>query len=254
MKEYCLLYSAHSYFKAEICEESGSSMSGLLIIMAKQPGLGTVKTRLSPALNPQQCLVLYEAFLRDTIRLVDEACELAAEVTPALAYAPAGSRAFFRGVVPGHFVLLPQIGGDLGERLCNLPSQAGRLGYGEVAMISSDSPTLPTGMVASGFAELRQTEADVVLGPCDDGGYYLIGMKRPQPALFTGISWSTEHVTRQTLEAARAALLRVSLLPAWPDVDTVDSLNALWAGLRDNRGKAPHTYDALEAMNLRMSA
>ncbi|HET9493153.1 MAG TPA: TIGR04282 family arsenosugar biosynthesis glycosyltransferase [Chloroflexia bacterium] len=229
-------------------------MGGLLIIMAKQPGLGTVKTRLSPPLKPQQCLVLYEAFLRDTIRLVDRACEIAGDVTPALAYAPAGSRAFFRGVVPRHFVLLPQTGGDLGERLSNLPSQAGRSGYSEVAMISSDSPTLPSGVAAHCFTELRQNGADVALGPCDDGGYYLIGMTRPQPALFQGIAWSTEQVTRQTLEAAAEARLRVSLLASWPDVDTIESLNAMWTGLQDDRESAPHTHDALAAMNLRMTA
>jgi uncharacterized protein len=229
-------------------------MGGLLIIMAKQPGLGTVKTRLSPPLDPQQCLVLYEAFLRDTIRLVDEACEIAGDVTPALAYAPAGSRAFFRAIVPWRFVLLPQTGADLGERLCNLPSQARRLGYSEMAMVSSDSPALPASVAVRCFAELRHTKADVVLGPCDDGGYYLIGMQRPQPALFTGISWSTEHVTRQTLEAAQAAGLRVSLLPSWPDVDTIEDLNALWAGLQGSRESAPHTHDALALMNLRRTA
>jgi hypothetical protein len=121
-------------------------------------------------------------------------------------------------------------------------------------MISSDSPTLPAGVAAHCFAELRENATDVVLGPCDDGGYYLIGMKRPQPALFKGIAWSTEHVTRQTLEAAQAARLRVSLLPSWPDVDTAESLNTLWASLQGNREIAPYTHDALAAMNLRMTA
>jgi glycosyltransferase A (GT-A) superfamily protein (DUF2064 family) len=101
---------------------------------------------------------------------------------------------------------------------------------------------------------LRQTRADVVLGPCDDGGYYLIGMKRPQPALFAGIPWSTEHVTRRTLGAAEAAHLRVSLLPSWPDVDTEESLNALWADLQGSREIAPHTHDAMAAIDFRMTA
>src|SRR5688572_24545261 len=111
-------------------------MSGMLIIMAKQPSLGAVKTRLSPPLRPQECIALYGAFLRDTISLVDAACRLAGEVTPAIAYAPADAEGFFRVLAPNHFVLLPQIGADLGERLSNLPVQAGELGYSPVAMIS----------------------------------------------------------------------------------------------------------------------
>jgi uncharacterized protein len=230
-------------------------MSGLLIIMAKHPALGAVKTRLRPPLSSQECRVLYAAFLRDTIALVDEACKLAGGVTPGLAYAPAEAECAFRSVVPDHFVLLPQQGADLGERLSNLPYQAQLAGHAPVAMISSDSPTLPAAVVARCFTELRAgstgTQADVVLGPCHDGGYYLIGMNRPRPALFEGIDWSTERVTCQTLRAAEEAGLRVSLLPPWPDVDTAEDLNSLWVGLRDNRQAAPHTYDALSRKIMR---
>src|SRR5947208_16956408 len=116
-------------------------MGGLLIIMAKRPEVGTVKTRLCPPLTPEGAMSLYDAFLCDTIELVTEACKLVGDVTPALAYAPAEAHDHFRAILSGDFVLLPQIGADLGERLRNLPYQAQQLGYGPVAMISCDSPT-----------------------------------------------------------------------------------------------------------------
>ena len=218
--------------------------AGLLIIMAKQPHAGAVKTRLCPLLTPAQAAALYSAFLRDTIALVAAAAQLAA-VTPALAYAPADAAAYFRALVPDSFVLLPQLGANLGERLGNLPAQAQALGFAAVAMISSDSPTLPPALVARAFAELARPAVDVVLGPCTDGGYYLIGLHAPQPALFTGITWSTDQVTAQTLAAAAGAELRVALLPPWYDTDTVDDLIRLQVDLADDPAGAPHTRAVL---------
>ncbi len=218
--------------------------SGLLIIMAKQPRAGGVKTRLCPPLTPAQAEALYTAFLRDTIALVAEAARLAG-VTPALAYAPREAEAYFRTLVPDSFVLLPQQGADLGERLNALPEQARAAGFAAAAMISSDSPTLPPRLVARTFAELARPGVDVMLGPCTDGGYYLIGMNAPQPALFTGIAWSTAQVTAQTLAAADRAGLRVALLPTWYDTDTADDLARLQADLAANPAGAPHTRAVL---------
>lgn len=220
-------------------------MSGILIIMAKQPSFGAVKTRLCPPLSKDEAMRLYIAFLSDTIALVDAACELAGDVTPALAYSPLAAHDYFRALLPTRFKLFPQMGNDLGERLNNLPVQAGRLGFGPTAMISSDSPTLAPTLVANTFIELARPSTDVVLGPCTDGGYYLIGMNKPQPALFRGITWSTEHVMRETLAAAEQAGLRVATLDLWYDVDTVEDLRQMWADLERHTALAPHTYEAL---------
>ena len=224
-------------------------MNGILIIMAKQPIYGAVKTRLCPPLTSQEALLLYEAFLRDTISLVDEACALAGNVTPALASSPRGSHDYFLDLVPERFALLPQVGEDLGERLSNLPAQASALGFGPTAMISSDSPTLPPGVVARCFEELARPGMDVVLGPCTDGGYYLIGMNEPQPAIFRGITWSTEHVMRETLVAADHAGLRVATLPAWYDADGVDDLRRMWTDLQADSQLAPHTRQVLGGLH-----
>ncbi|HMA37077.1 MAG TPA: TIGR04282 family arsenosugar biosynthesis glycosyltransferase [Chloroflexia bacterium] len=218
--------------------------------MAKQPQAGAVKTRLCPPLTPAGALALYEAFLHDTIALVATACTLAGDVTPALAYAPAGAHDYFRACTPDRFVLLPQHGADLGERLSRLPAQAAARGYGPVAMIDSDSPTLPPAYAAQAFAALARADVDVVLGPCRDGGYYLIGMKAPQPALFRAIPWSTDQVTRATLAAAARAGLRVVCLPAWYDADTAADLETLRATLAADPARAPHTHEVLAGRGL----
>ncbi len=223
---------------------------GLLIIMAKQPAPGAVKTRLSPPLTPDEALALYQAFLLDTIGLVAAACRLAGTATPALAYAPAPAAEYFRALVPAHFVLLPQRGATLGERLASLPGQAAALGFARVAMIDSDSPTLPPATVAHCFAELARPDVDVVLGPCRDGGYYLIGLNAPQPALFRDIPWSTDQVTRETLAAVRATGLQVALLPPWYDVDTAADLRHLRAELQTHPDAAPATRRALARIEL----
>jgi hypothetical protein len=95
--------------------------------------------------------------------------------------------------------------------------------------MDSDSPTLPLGCLVAAFAALD--DADVVLGPCDDGGYYLIGLKRPAPRLLREVPMSTPTVAADTLALAAAAGLRVGLLPAWYDVDDAASLARLMAEL-----------------------
>jgi glycosyltransferase A (GT-A) superfamily protein (DUF2064 family) len=109
-----------------------------------------------------------------------------------------------------------------------------------VVIMDSDSPTLPPAQVAGAFAALDG--ADVVLGPCEDGGYYLIGLKRPQPRLLREVPMSTPHVLRDTLALAEQAGLRVALLAPWYDVDTAQELDRLRADLAYQApGIAPHT-------------
>ena len=115
-------------------------------------------------------------------------------------------------------------------------------------MISSDSPTLPAIVATECFAQLSKPNVDVVLGPCEDGGYYLIGMKTPQRALFTRITWSTDRVTRETVEAAAKAGLNVAFLPLWYDADTIEDLERMWADLERDKVKAPRTHALLASL------
>jgi hypothetical protein len=210
----------------------------VLVIMAKRPAVDETKSRLSPPLTPAQAAALYEALLRDTIDLAAglEGVQLAVAVTPADAID------YFQRITPPGTTLLPIVGVDIGDCL----NQAlGRLladGYTRTLAIHSDGPTLPAAYVQRALAELRNREIDVVLGPSEDGGYYLIGLKQPHPELFQGIAWSTDQVTAQTLARIGALGLRMAQLPSWYDVDTAADLDRLRAELPTLPDDAlPHT-------------
>src|SRR5688500_17515080 len=144
-----------------------------LLAIAKQPAPGQTKTRLSPPLSLPAAAELYEAFLRDTLALM----RTVADVQPGLVYWPETAGAYFQALAPDFF-LLPQTGDDLGARLDHaLTHCLLQRGAGKVVIMDTDSPTLPAAYLALAFARLDT--ADVVLGPCDDGGYYLIGLNRP---------------------------------------------------------------------------
>jgi rSAM/selenodomain-associated transferase 1 len=209
-----------------------------LIVMAKEPEAGKTKTRLSPPLSGEQAAELYRRFLLDTLELM-----LRVEIAqPILAYTPDEAESFFRGFAPSGFAFTPQVGADLGERLDNVLAHCLREGYEQVVVMDSDSPSLPAAILERAFRELQAPGVDVVLGPCEDGGYYLIGIKAPCRALFQGIAWSTPTVTAETLERAREHGLQVSRLPPWYDVDTYVDLQRLAAELGSlPDGRARHT-------------
>lgn len=111
-------------------------------------------------------------------------------------------------------------------RLHHAISRVLALGYRRVLTIGTDSPTLPPAYLEEAAAQLG--EHDVVLGPAEDGGYYLIGVKAAPIALFEGIAWSTEEVFAQTLQRAEALQLSVHLLPQWYDIDDAATLEKFY--------------------------
>jgi hypothetical protein len=190
-------------------------------VVAKRPAPGRTKTRLTPPLRPEDAAALYECFLRDTLDLV----RCVPDVQPAIAYLPAAERDYFARLAPD-FDLVLQEGDSLGERLDHALSRYLAAGYRHVAIMNSDGPTLPLACLTGAFDALAGG-AEVVLGPCDDGGYYLIGLRRPAPQLLRNVRMSTPHVLVDTLALARQQGLRVELLPTWYDVDDADSLARL---------------------------
>jgi rSAM/selenodomain-associated transferase 1 len=192
-----------------------------LLVVAKRPASGRTKTRLTPPLSPERAAALYECFLRDTLDLIRRI----PDVQPVVAYLPAGAEGYFADLAPDFERVLQQ-GADLGPRLDNALTAYLRRGYQRVVIMNSDGPTLPPSHLEAAFAALAG-ETDVVLGPCDDGGYYLIGVKRPVPRLLRRVQMSTPNVTADTLALADEEGLRVELLPAWYDVDDAASLARL---------------------------
>lgn len=197
-----------------------------LAIMTKAPRAGDVKTRLSPPLTPEQAATLSLCFLRDTAANVARVADSAACESVAI-YTPVGSEAMFEGLLPASFSLLPQRGESLSERLIHGVHDLLALGYDSLCMLGSDSPTLPPAMLKTAITALQTGQDCVVLGPAHDGGYYLIGLKKTHPELFTGIDWSTDKVLAQTLERATGIGLPVKLLDHWYDVDDVAALGRL---------------------------
>jgi len=205
-----------------------------LLVVAKQPAPGQTKTRLCPPLTHDQAAELYDCFLRDTLSIMREVTD----VRCVIGYLPEDAQGYFRQFAPD-MELSPQDGRSLGERLDHLLTEALLGGSQRAVIMDSDSPTLPAAYLRQAFDDL--SDADVVLGPTRDGGYYLIGMKQPQPQLLREVQMSTPRVLADTLALAEASGLTVSLLPTWYDVDTVGELYQLegeLAGLSANGSAA----------------
>jgi rSAM/selenodomain-associated transferase 1 len=205
-----------------------------VVIMAKVPEAGAVKTRLCPPLSPQEAAALYQAFLLDKIAQVRT---LKAAV-PVIAYTPCTGCRFFSELA-ADFILLPQQGADLGERLANSLAQLLAEGYSGALAIDSDTPTLPTAYLQQAIDLIATPRTDVVLGPSEDGGYYLIGLNQVHRELFENIAWSTDAVMPQTVQRAAAKGLHIARLPSWFDVDTPPDLDRLRATLVQMTDKAP---------------
>jgi glycosyltransferase A (GT-A) superfamily protein (DUF2064 family) len=126
-----------------------------------------------------------------------------------------------------------QAGADLGERLHNAVVRSLQEGYRQVVITDSDSPTLPLAYLQQAFHQLDDPAVDVVLGPCEDGGYYLVGIKAPCAPLFCGVAMSTPSVLSDTVARANEQGLNVSCLPAWYDIDTYQDLRRLTKELDD---------------------
>ena len=212
-----------------------------LLVIAKRPTPGQTKTRLSPPLTPEQASALYQDFLGDTLDIA----RAVPEVARLIYYAPDDAAGYFGRLAPD-FGLAPQVGAGLGARLDHALTEFLCAGHERVVIMDSDSPTLPAACVTQAFGELARHE--VVLGPCDDGGYYLIGLTRPQPRLLREVQMSQPNVLRETVALAQSLGLRVALLPRWYDVDTVDELTRLQAELSDTAiAAAPRTRARLAA-------
>lgn len=192
--------------------------------MAKEPLPGRTKTRLCPPLTADEAADLYTCFLADVTDTVREVAEKQPEIAPWIAYHPLGSAGYFEQLAPD-FRLVPQLGERLNERLLTVFETCFEQGCSMVAAINSDSPTLPGEYLIEAFDRLET--ADVVLGPCEDGGYYLIGLKRPCPEIILPVQMSTERVLADTLDLIEAQGLAVEQLPVWYDVDTVEELTRL---------------------------
>jgi rSAM/selenodomain-associated transferase 1 len=205
-----------------------------IAVMAKSPRAGKVKTRLCPPLEPEEARAMSAAFLRD----ITENLRAAAKEAPIdgwIAYAPEGTAHLFDGLLAeGTGLLLadgsPAMPPDVqafGRSLLHATQAMFAMGYGAAVVLNADSPTLPTARLVQTATHLLRPGSRAVLGPADDGGYYLLGMQTVQPRLYGDITWSTDLVAQQTRERAAEIGLSLVELPCWYDVDDRAALHRL---------------------------
>ncbi len=186
----------------------------------RYPEAGTAKTRLIPKLGAEGAAALANELARHTLDVVDA---VAAEggIDVSLWYTGCDeTRA--REIAPGSYNYREQSGSDLGSRMNGAFESAFDEGYDQVALIGTDCPELNESVLAQAFDCLA--DSDLAIGPARDGGYYLIAMKAPTPALFEGIAWGTSEVLEATLQAAEKLGLAAAGLPLLWDVDRPEDL------------------------------
>ncbi len=229
----------------------------ILVVMAKYPRPGSVKTRLCPPLNHQSAALLSLAFIRDAIGLAEGvSCD-----ARYLAVHPEYLAASLKEEIGSEMAVIPQEGNDLGERMFSVVRRAFFEGTWKSALrasdravdgkhlviIGSDSPTLPIDFVNLAFVRLQ--EFDLAIGPSSDGGYYLIGMSKPVREIFEGVEWGSDGALQQTMKKAKMAGLSVCELPEWYDIDTPKDLSRLKAELARRHDVAKNTRAILDRLH-----
>jgi len=207
--------------------------------MAKASAPGRTKTRLVPPLSFDEAAQFNTAFLRDIADNI-RAAATEASVAGHMAFGPPQARHFFQEHIPGEIGLIEAWYPNFGDCLFRAIEQLLEHGHHSAVVLNSDSPTLPSSLLVEAARVLARPGDRAVLGPANDGGYYLLGLKAAHRCLFDDIAWSTEHVARQTLERAADLGLPVHVLPEWYDVDDVAALKILQGELFDGRSFAEH--------------
>jgi len=214
--------------------------SRAIVMYARPPVEGRVKTRLQPGLSPAQALSLYEAMLSDGIERMTAFA--AGSAVPFVSFSgechAAGELARLLGTVRVEY----QLGEDLGARMAHTVETRLREGFRQVVLLGSDSPNLPLDYLDQAFEALMAV--DLVIGPAEDGGYYLLGARRLHRRLFQQVPWGTAGVLSVTRERIKSGHITCHELPTWYDIDTPASVARLQADLQRSRpgedGPEPH--------------
>lgn len=189
-------------------------MNPLAIVFLKAPQIGLVKTRLGREIGYEQATGIYRMLAEEQIRRMP--CGLSREIH----YAPKDAGAEMTAWLGAGEAYRVQAAGDLGVRLREATGNALARGFDRVVVLGADCPSLDAAVLEDAFSRLDS--ADVVLGPAEDGGYYLVGLRSPAPRLFEDIAWGTATVLATTLERVRELGRSCALLPVLADIDTAD--------------------------------
>jgi rSAM/selenodomain-associated transferase 1 len=212
-------------------QNSVVSRRNVLVIFARAPQPGQVKTRIAAELGSLEALEIYRTLAAQTIAAARSGTNYCVTV----AYSPRDAEGVMRDWLGASLSLRPQRDGDLDARMAATIDDEFARGAHRVVVIGTDCPGLTSTHIENAFARLEKW--DVVLGPATDGGYYLIGMTRPLPELFEDVPWSSPETLRVTVERARQRELRISLLEELADIDTADDWRA-WLSRQAQRGES----------------
>ncbi|MHC4243164.1 MAG: TIGR04282 family arsenosugar biosynthesis glycosyltransferase [Planctomycetota bacterium] len=213
-----------------------------LLLFVKSPIKGQVKTRLAAETGGDFAVELYKCFVEDTISFAENL-----DVHIEVCFCPANRKMTFSEWLGQQYCYTPQVGENLGEKLRNAFDNAFEEGFTNVVAIGSDSPDMPGNYLSESFETLA--EYDTVIGPANDGGYYLIGCSKKGfiPEVFDNISWSTNSVFEQTVSILKQHDRKVYSLPLWHDVDTLEDLKSLLLRTRSTAFEKSKTYSYLTA-------
>jgi len=204
-------------------------------IMMKTPRNGFSKTRLSPPLSAEEAAGISRCFLKDTSVVIEALSRQDPFVVGVAIYTPVGSEGDLGELLPPGFKMIAQREGDFGTRLSGAAEDLFSVGFSAVCLIGSDSPTLPFHYLQDLATFLKEPKDRMVIGPCWDGGYYLLGLRDAHTRLFENITWSTDRVYGETIERSKEINLPAVTLPVWYDVDDQFSLNRLLSELFPER-------------------
>lgn len=195
-------------------------MKKAVICFTRVPKPGLTKTRLLPILSGDQCAKLHTGFLTDLAQVYSRM-----DADLFVAYTPDPDWQMLLPLFPGATGFFPQQGADLGEKMHHAICRVLEAGYEKVVLTGADLPLMTVSHLESGFAALEN--GDIAIGPTSDGGYYLVGMKKPCRVIFENQSYGGNTVLENTLAAGRNAGLTVALAASCDDVDTPEDLRAL---------------------------
>ncbi len=214
-----------------------------ILLYVKYPEAGRVKTRLARTIGNRHAVAVYRCFLADMLAML-QCADPNSRHKVCICYAPQSAESAFRSWLGDEYVYCPQHGSDLGDRMSDSFWQAFQAGYGKAVLIGGDLPDLPADHVTTAFAQLDTH--DVVIGPTNDGGYYLIGFRQDSfaPEIFHEMTWSTMTVYAQTVRKIEALGRTYARLPEWWDVDVEDDIRQLLVRNRES-GRAPQTLEYL---------
>lgn len=215
-------------------------MKRAIIIMAKVPISGNVKTRLQDALTPEKCAELAAAFLKDTFNKAKSVCE-----NTIIAFFPPSEKNKLVEILSDETFFIEQTGENLGERMFNAFEFAFSQKTDSVVMIGTDSPTFPADFIEQAF-EFLELETDAVLGKTEDGGFYLIGLRVLPTEIFENVHWSSAETFEQVYQNIMRLNLHLREVPSWYDVDKKQDFECLKKELRQNmnsRKRASQTFE-----------